>query len=156
MKKLVPLLFCFSLLGCAAQQQQESGCVRAPFHAKFQDADGDAGPFANMKFSLIRASDGVVVYQGTTDEHGRADWADACRGEQYRLRQDGLLGEWRKRSLSSPISGSIFIFFVESHAPAIAAPVRVYAHKVISTPLAPKAKHRRFAVISPLAPAARM
>ncbi|KFG92482.1 hypothetical protein GQ56_0137000 [Burkholderia paludis] len=91
MKKLVPLLLCFSLLGCAAQQ--ETNCVHAPFHAKFQDADGDVGPFANMKFSLIRVSDGAVVYQGTTDEQGRAEWAHACRGEQYQLRQDGLLGE---------------------------------------------------------------
>ncbi|WP_124494823.1 MULTISPECIES: hypothetical protein [unclassified Burkholderia] len=68
MKKLVPLLFCFSLLGCAAQSH--AGCVHVPFHAKFQDADGDVGPFANMKFSLIRMSDGAVVYQGTTDDQG--------------------------------------------------------------------------------------
>ncbi|WP_174963898.1 hypothetical protein [Burkholderia ubonensis] len=91
MKKLVPLLFCLSLLGCAGQQ--EAGCIRAPFQAKFQDADGDVGPFANMKFSLIRASDGAVVYHGTTDEQGRARWDHACRGEQYTIRQDGLLGE---------------------------------------------------------------
>ncbi|MET3822537.1 hypothetical protein ACVK00_006923 [Burkholderia sp. PvR073] len=91
MKKLVPLLFCFALLGCAAQSHAD--CVHAPFHAKFQDADGDVGPFANMKFSLIRVSDGAVVYQGTTDDQGRADWSDACRGEHYRIRQDGLMGE---------------------------------------------------------------
>ncbi|MBM2771355.1 hypothetical protein [Burkholderia anthina] len=91
MKKLVPLLLSFSLLGCAAQHQ--TSCVRAPFHAKFQDADGDVGPFANMKFSLIRVSDGVAVYRGTTDAQGRAEWSDACRGEQYTIRQDGLIGE---------------------------------------------------------------
>ncbi|WP_175718981.1 hypothetical protein [Burkholderia anthina] len=89
--KLVPFLLSFSLLGCAAQH--EIACVRAPFHAKFQDADGDVGPFANMKFSLIRVSDGVVVYHGTTDKLGRAAWPDACRGEQYTIRQDGLIGE---------------------------------------------------------------
>ncbi|MGS0897013.1 hypothetical protein ACVBGC_31440 [Burkholderia stagnalis] len=91
MKTFAPLLFCLSLLGCAGPQ--ESGCVRAPFHVKFQDADGDVGPFADMKFSLVRVSDGAVVYQGTTDAQGRAEWAHACRGERYRIRQDGLSGE---------------------------------------------------------------
>ncbi|RKU01197.1 hypothetical protein C7H84_22240 [Burkholderia sp. Nafp2/4-1b] len=91
MKKLASLLFCFSLLACAAQSHAD--CVHAPFHAKFQDADGEVGPFGNMKFSLIRVSDGAVVYQGTTDERGQAEWRDACRGEQYRIRQDGLMGE---------------------------------------------------------------
>jgi hypothetical protein len=51
------------------------------------------GPFANMKFSLIRLSDGAVVYQGTTDDQGRYGWSSACRGEHYRIRQDGLMGE---------------------------------------------------------------
>lgn len=91
MKKLIPLLLSFSLLGCAAQH--ETACVRAPFHAKFQDADGDVGPFANMKFSLIRVSDGAVVYHGTTDAQGRAEWSNACRGEQYTIRQDDLIGD---------------------------------------------------------------
>ena len=91
MKKLVPLLYCFALLGWAAQSHAD--CVHAPFHAKFQDADGDVGPFANMKFSLIRGADGAVVYQGTTDDQGRYGWSSACRGEHYRIRQDGLMGE---------------------------------------------------------------
>ncbi|WP_157375230.1 hypothetical protein, partial [Burkholderia ubonensis] len=71
-------------MGCAGQQ--DAGCIRARFHAKFQDAEGDVGPFANMEFSLIRASDGAVVYHGTTDEQDRTRWDHACRGEQVRLR----------------------------------------------------------------------
>ncbi len=86
MKKLVPLLYCFALLGWAARSHAD--CVHAPFHAKFQDADGDVGPFGNMRFSVIRVSDGAAVYQGTTDDQGRADWSGACRGEHYRIRQE--------------------------------------------------------------------
>ena len=57
------------------------------------DADGEARPFANMKYSLIRDSDNAVVYQGTIDAKGHAQWDDACKGEAYTLRQDDLLGE---------------------------------------------------------------
>lgn len=91
MRIFLSLLVCLSVLGCA--DQQKLACVHTRWQATFMEADGEVGPFANMKYTLIRASDNAVVYQGTTDGKGHAQWDGACEGEAYTIRQDGLLGD---------------------------------------------------------------
>ncbi|WP_157639156.1 hypothetical protein [Burkholderia ubonensis] len=91
MKRLLLPLVCFPLFAYAGLNK--SDCVHVRWQAKFHDADGDVGPFANMKYSLIRATNGAVVYQGASVEKGQAHWENACKGEAYTIRQNGFIGE---------------------------------------------------------------
>lgn len=88
------------LLACVVSHEVFSqtpvqGNVCKPAHGEisFEDADGGTEEFANLKFSIRRASDDSVVYQGTTDSQGKAKWQGGCEGEDIVIRQDGFIDE---------------------------------------------------------------
>jgi hypothetical protein len=76
---------------CSHLPVTENSCKPAHGEISFADADGDTELFANLKFSVRRASDGTIVYQGTTDGKARATWQGGCAGDDFIIRQDGFL-----------------------------------------------------------------